>query len=137
MFGGDQDIIINDNNGKNTLVLDSIKNFFVDVTLGDRDTYYIDDEITFNGINGHQLIYIGKDAKSITTVVVDNGVDPAVQYKFDVEKLANDVASWMSVSGYAAGTSASDIMADAGDPLHDAFVAVYNSKINDCYQQMA
>ena len=130
-YAGGNDIVINDQGGKNTLALNGLKDFFVDVTLGKKGKFTVDNEFTFNGINGHNLVYTGKDSKSISNVIVG-----ANEYKFDASVLAQEVAGWMVDNGYEVGTTASDIINSATDPNAAVLAQFYVDHSADCYQQL-
>lgn len=133
-YAGNQDINITDMAGKNVLAFDEKKNLFVDVTLGKKGKFTISNVITFEDIDGadHNLIYAGKDSKSIQGVVISDGLGFDT-YKFDVSALAQEVADWMVANHYDVGASASSIII-AGGTDADALQALYAAGSAGCYQ---
>ena len=109
---------INDKYGSNTLVINEKLDVFFDVKLNKKtQKYTIGKTVTFtDGFDSNNdgvfdiksldtgVTVTGKNANTIAYVIVDvdnEGGDKDYRYRFDVIKLASDVASWLSTTKYS------------------------------------
>ncbi|MBQ3641680.1 hypothetical protein II906_07145, partial [bacterium] len=127
-------IAVTDTSGKNTLILDDKLDVYFDVKLGKKGKFSIGKEVLFtNGLDSdNDGIYdldsletgvsvIGKNAKSITSVIVEE-LDKSTKFSFSVSELASDVAGWLSTNGYK---SSADVLASGISEDINSLLGVY------------